>query len=317
MRALPLLALLPSALAAQDLVLAWPVDCTLGETCFLQNYVDRDDGPGAVDWACGPLTYDGHEGTDIALPSLAAQAAGVEVRAAAAGEVAGIRDGMPDIVPGPGARDLAGRDCGNGLLLRHQGGWQTQYCHLAQGSVTVAEGDRVEADQTLGRIGLSGRTEFPHLHLTVRRDGASVDPFEPSDDGACGATRESLWAKPVRYRPGGIVDAGFANRLPEFDAITAGTAETQVEQGDPLVLWGHFFGGRAGDVVRIEIRRGGRDVLTHEETLDRTQARLSRAAGLRAPPGGWLAGRYDGTVRLLRDGTEIGLAEADIVISAR
>ena len=168
--------------------LAWPVACALGETCHIQNAVDHDPGPGARDALCGPMTYDGHDGTDIALPTLADQAAGVEVRAAAGGVVRGIRDGMADALQGqPGAPDVAGRECGNGVAIAHPGGWETQYCHMARGSIAVAEGQAVTERTVLGRVGLSGQTEFPHLHLTLRRDGIAVDPFAPDDAATCGA----------------------------------------------------------------------------------------------------------------------------------
>ena len=112
--------------------LAFPVACTPGEDCYLQNLFDHDPGPGAQDAACGALAYDGHDGTDIALPTLAAQQAGVEVRAAAAGTVQGARDGMEDIPQGrDNAPDVADRECGNGVLISHEDGWETQYCHMA------------------------------------------------------------------------------------------------------------------------------------------------------------------------------------------
>ena len=88
-------AVFPLGLTAQP-HLALPLDCTLGESCFIQNYVDDDPGPGAADFTCGALTYDGHKGTDFALTSIAAMEAGVTVRAAAPGVVRGVRDGMPD-----------------------------------------------------------------------------------------------------------------------------------------------------------------------------------------------------------------------------
>src|SRR5258706_16384656 len=36
--------------------LALPVDCQIGRACIVQNYVDRDPGPGARDYRCGFLT---------------------------------------------------------------------------------------------------------------------------------------------------------------------------------------------------------------------------------------------------------------------
>ena len=71
--------------------LPFPVDCTLGKDCFIQNYVDRDPGAGATDFTCGPLTYDGHNGTDIRLIDESAMAEGVDVLSASSGIVLGIR----------------------------------------------------------------------------------------------------------------------------------------------------------------------------------------------------------------------------------
>src|SRR3990170_8389893 len=78
------------------LELSQPIDCTPGTDCFIQQYVDRDEGPGAQDYACGAETYDGHKGTDIRLRTTADVAKGVAVLATAPGVVAGLRDGMAD-----------------------------------------------------------------------------------------------------------------------------------------------------------------------------------------------------------------------------
>ncbi|TNC50218.1 M23 family metallopeptidase [Rubellimicrobium rubrum] len=292
--------------------LAFPVACTPGDDCYLQNLFDHDPGPGAQDAACGPLAYDGHDGTDIALPTLAAQQAGVEVRAAAAGIVQGARDGMEDIPQGTdGAPDVADRECGNGVLITHEDGWETQYCHMARGSIAVAQGDQVKVGDVLGRVGLSGQTEFPHLHLTVRTDGQEVDPFAPDAPSTCGALPATdLWAVPLPLPQGGVTNAGFATAVPEYDAVRAGTAAVAPVPDQPLVLFGLFFGGREGDEVQISILGpSGEEVLDHSEPLDRTQALLFRAAGLRAPQGGWPAGNYRGTVTLVRNGAEIGRQE--------
>ncbi|WP_426949767.1 M23 family metallopeptidase [Ornithinimicrobium sp. W1679] len=38
-------------------------------------------------------------------------------------------------------------------------------CHLRQGSLTVAPGQRLAAGQVVGRCGNSGNSTEPHLHL--------------------------------------------------------------------------------------------------------------------------------------------------------
>ncbi|TNC74696.1 M23 family metallopeptidase [Rubellimicrobium roseum] len=307
----PVVLLVPLLLAgpAAAVDLAFPVACTPGTDCYLQNLFDHDPGPGARDAACGPLAYDGHDGTDIALPTLADQRRGVDVLAAAPGVVLGTRDGMPDIPQGgPDSPDVTGVECGNGVVLAHEDGWQTQYCHMAQGSVAVREGETIAAGQRLGRIGLSGDTEFPHLHLTVRQGDTAVDPFAPEASGTCGALPDrTLWADPPAFPQGGVTDAGFATAVPAYDIIRAGTADAPPAPDQPLVLFGLLFGGRVGDEVSLDITGpDGVAVLSHAEPLDRTQALLFRAAGLRPPRGGWPPGRYEGTVMLRRDGAEVG-----------
>src|SRR5262249_14978919 len=83
--ALPWLFTWVSVSTAQGIDLGAPIDCEIGRTCFVQNYVDHDPSPGAKDYQCGTLTYDGHNGTDFRLPTLAAQRSGVNVLAAAEG----------------------------------------------------------------------------------------------------------------------------------------------------------------------------------------------------------------------------------------
>jgi hypothetical protein len=54
MRAALLLILSTSALpaSAEVFLLAQPIDCILGQDCFIQQYVDHDPGPGAMDFTC-------------------------------------------------------------------------------------------------------------------------------------------------------------------------------------------------------------------------------------------------------------------------
>ncbi|MFN3721578.1 MAG: M23 family metallopeptidase [Paracoccaceae bacterium] len=191
------LALAPAQAGAFSLQI--PLDCTLNDTCHIQQYMDRDPGPGHTDFACGPLSYDGHSGTDFALPTLSAMQKGVTVLAAAAGIVKGVRNSMPDLsIRAPDAPPLQGRDCGNGLVIDHGNGWETQYCHMANGSLLVKPDQPVAAGQPLGLVGLSGNTEFPHLHLSVRHNGNPVDPFDPDGTQTCGTGPDvSLWADEI------------------------------------------------------------------------------------------------------------------------
>lgn len=299
-----LLLSLAAPAAASDLSLALPIDCDLASTCRIQQFVDHDPGPGARDYRCGPMSYDGHKGTDFAVPTLADMDRGVNVLAAADGVVTGLRDGMPDrAFSAADAPEIDGRDCGNGVLLRHADGWETQYCHMKNGSLRVARGQSVRTGEVLGEVGLSGRTQFPHVHLSVRRDGKVVDPFAPGNPDACGAAdSDTLWAAPPDYRPGGLIEAGFAAAIPDYAAVQAGTAATAIGAGDPaLVFFVYGFAGRKGDAIRLRIDGPAGTIYDARVTLDRDQALFFRAGGKRLRAPRWPAGDYVATARMVRD----------------
>lgn len=337
--------LVSGAAWAEPPPLQFPVACEIGQTCVVQHYVDRDPGPGAKDFRCGTLTYDGHNGTDIRLPTLAAQQAGVDVLAAAPGRVLRTRDTMADVprapagaasagAPTPDADDVAGRECGNGLVIAHEGGLETQYCHMAKGSLRVKAGDTVAAGAPLGRIGLSGATEFPHLHFTVRQGPKILDPFAP-DQGApasgpgtpgpasgtpapgtpapgtpasCGAGR-SLWAPAVEarlaYHAGEVLNHGFAPGPVTMADVEAG-AGIRPPPGDApaLVAFVRAIGLKAGDVQRLTVTApDGRPFAdTTAAPLDRNKAQTLLFAGKKRPGPGWPPGRYTALYTVTRDG---------------
>ncbi|WP_461067319.1 M23 family metallopeptidase [Streptomyces pseudoechinosporeus] len=63
------------------------------------------------------------------------------------------------------------------VVVRHPGGYYTQYAHLA--SAAVDQGERVATGQWIGQSGTSGNSTGPHLHFEVRLTpyhGSGVDP---------------------------------------------------------------------------------------------------------------------------------------------
>ena len=314
-----LLALLLSAVpaAAQDLRLGLPVDCSMGRDCFVQNHVDLAAGPEAKDHTCGPLAYDGHKGTDIRVKTLADMERGVAVVAAADGTVKAVRDGEPDVsVLTRGLAAVANRECGNGVVLVHPDGWETQYCHLLRGSVAVRPGTAVTAGTPLARIGLSGRTECPHVHFQGRRGGRSIDPFSgrPPDGGCDAGPARPLWteaaAAALPYRPSGILSIGFTDRKPDRAGVNSGRlgAETLPPDAGAIIFWANMFGRRAGDIEVLRVLDPNGDPLAHARrpAADRDQAAHFSFIGRSRSGGMWPAGTYVGEYWLLRypDGAE-------------
>ena len=301
----------PAGAGEGALELLLPIACEIGRTCFVQHLVDRDGGPGVRDYSCGTLTYDGHDGVDFRLPSLASMRAGVDVLAAADGTVAAIRDGVPDrSVGATGTSEVTGIECGNGMRITHRDGWETQYCHLEMGSIEVGRGKIVSAGERLGRVGLSGLTEFPHLHFTVRRNGQVVDPFSADGMDASCEARLALWAPGIRaqlrYRAPLIVNHGFAAGPVTMAAIEDGTAgvEQLTASSPALVAFGRAIGLRAGDIEKIVIRGpDGGIVAEHaSDPLERSKAQMMKFVGKRRPPGGWSKGTYTANYSISRDG---------------
>lgn len=195
-----------------------PIDCKIGKTCYIVKYVDRDPAAGYADYRCGPLSDNGHDGTDIRLLNFAAMTKGVAVLAAAAGTVRATRDTMPDVNARFVGKDaLSDRGLGNAITIDHGGGWRTIYAHMRRGSIVRRSGDKVAAGDKIGLVGLSGLSEFPHVHFGVKYRGKTVDPFTgPGPRAGCGAASTSMWNPALRrrltYRPTLVMRAGFSSR---------------------------------------------------------------------------------------------------------
>ncbi len=303
------------ARCAERFTLAFPVACKIGESCVIQNFVDRDPGPLAQDYRCGAMTYKGHDGTDIRIPSLLAMRAGVAVLAAADGVVRHTRDSMPDIsIRSAAANDIAGRECGNGIVIDHADGWQTQYCHLAVGSVRVRPGAKVKRGAPIARVGLSGKTEFPHLHITVRRKGRVVDPSAPDQQaGTCGEGGAPLFEGVTQadlYRDAFVLNRGFADGSIDGEAIETGKVEARRPdvRAEALVAYIRVLGLKRGDIHRLVLKAPGGEALaeTSLEPLDRPKAQTMLYVGRkRAGAEPWPKGRYEAHYSVTRAGVQI------------
>jgi hypothetical protein len=309
--ALLFIALFARAASAEDRPqLSLPIVCQPHSTCFIQNYVDIDPGPGVSDYRCGKATYDQHSGVDFRVLSAAATKAGISVVASADGTVKAVRDGVEDVFF-TRQKDVEGRECGNGVILDHGGGWETQYCHMKKGSLRVSQGQAVKRGDRLGDVGFSGMADFAQVHLTVRHNGKIIDPFLPdSPNGPCqpDARGPGLWepaaAAAFPYRNGEMIAAAFAGGPPDVKAlerdhrdVPALTPETTV-----LVLYGRFINLLKGD--RVHFVASG----PHGQLLDETSAALEHNkaayvafAGRRRDDQPWAAGHYDGRVELIRE----------------
>ena len=112
----------------------------------------------------------------------------------------------------------------------------------------------------MGIIGLSGKAEFPHLHLSVGYRGVVVDSFLGAGVKAgCSVMGRPLWQPALlaehAYRPSGVLASGFAGQVPSLKQIVAGRHRHDLldRTARNLVFWVMIFGLQPGDEEVLQI----------------------------------------------------------------
>jgi murein DD-endopeptidase MepM/ murein hydrolase activator NlpD len=146
---------------------------------------------------------------------------GQPVHAAFDGEVVRARDGVPERAWLHVARELVGvlrnaitfdpakhgveRVAGNHVIVRMESTPVVHglYAHLAPGSVAVEEGGTVRAGDEIGRVGHTGNSTAPHLHVQLMD---SADPLAaagiPCAFRGYEAFRDGRWVRVEHGVPG-------------------------------------------------------------------------------------------------------------------
>jgi hypothetical protein len=156
-----------------------------------------------------------------------------DVIAVADGIVRDARDGIVDNAPlaplDPPSSITARGLYGNYVVIETEGRF-VHYAHLQRGSLRVTAGQRVRRGDVLGRVGNSGNTTGPHLHLHVS-DRAT---FEGSD------------GLPMRFAPIQVVGRSSVERAADLQ-----------NPPDVLTPAGPWLAGLPlhGDVVRFDATR--------------------------------------------------------------
>lgn len=122
----------------------------------------------AIDWV--QLREDGRTFTGDAKDNRNYRCYGAEALAVADAVVVGVKDGIPENVPGPASRavpitlETVG---GNYVILDLGSNRYAFYAHLQPGKIGVKVGDKVRRGQVLGLVGNSGNSTEPHLHFHI------------------------------------------------------------------------------------------------------------------------------------------------------
>lgn len=286
-----------------------PVGCSVPLECTIQNYVDARPGTGYRDYTCGTLSYERHKGTDFRVLSYDLYLKGVPVLAVADGIVLHQRSDASDgdyILKGD--RAVYRQEAGNNVVIDHLNGWQTTYAHLKKGSVTVSSRDKVKVGDIIGIVGLSGKTEFPHLHFQMSYNKSLIDPFTGEKPSGCiTPTKNSLWnlsdGNFFEYKSTGIVDVGFASQPPEQKLLAFHSEQKRIsvsENPEFLVFWGELWGLKIADRLTLKFKDPKGEIITNQTILKNNQASFMYYNGMKRPKSGWINGTYTGKITLER-----------------
>lgn len=298
---------------AQELKFSLPIQCEINQNCFIQNLPDLLQGSDTSDPFCQGASYDGHKGTDIRLLSLKDIDKNIPVIASADGIVKAFRDGEPDklIITKEDKNNIKNKECGNGVVVSHQDGYESQYCHLKQNSISVQKGQQIKRGDTLGFVGNSGFASFPHVHLSIRKNGQWLDPISglaPSQTCEPTDLQNTLWdektAKYFTENTSRLLMSGIAGKPIEHkQLVKIGPPQGLKNSDQAIVGWAWFINLRKGDQIRFTLE-GPKGLISQNTTdaIDRHKASYSGFSGKRTTPE---KGEYRLTTQLLRDGNPI------------
>lgn len=88
------------------------------------------------------------------------------------------KTGTPIYATGDGIVDRADNRAsgyGNHIVIKHGYGYETLYAHLSK--YKVKKGARVKRGDIIGYVGSTGRSEAPHLHYEVHKNGQVINPI--------------------------------------------------------------------------------------------------------------------------------------------
>ncbi|HEX5655238.1 MAG TPA: M23 family metallopeptidase [Chitinophagaceae bacterium] len=184
--------------AAGHVLFSWPLKVNsnyddIPNYYSIVNYWDLTSGSAETDWQCGSRTYNGHNGTDIALwPFWWRMKDNDNVFAAAAAPGVVI-----DVVQGFGDENCELSSFPTNIVsLLHSDSSISHYLHLKANSALVNENDIVSEGQPLAVIGSSGRSTYPHLHFQVEdKNNNSIEPFKNPVSPDCNTLNSDTWWK--------------------------------------------------------------------------------------------------------------------------
>jgi len=143
--------------------------------------------------------------------------------------------GSPVYPIAPGRITAAGKTAaeGNYCWVDHGGGIRSLYCHMQDGP--RPRSGEITRWSVLGRVGSTGNSTGPHLHLGIQRNGQWIDPetiLTMGDDDMSAAAEKMIAELYQELLPGkaGVKTQGRVNAVMTDTYKRAGAAHDTAEQ---------------------------------------------------------------------------------------
>lgn len=231
---------------ANAIELRFPVACKLMDNCWITNHVDLNRRTGErEDYMCGKKLTDNNKSTHISLKSRSSVESNIPVIAAANGTV-------------KIAQNIGGF-CGVRVLIEHEKGWESNYCHLNPSTLQVKKGQIVKPGQIIGSIGMSGKTQWPHLSYALLRNDMVFDPFSGKTPlEGCSGYSNPLWGGGINpiYEPAQVTSIGFNFGTISSKTIMDGAAKSATamkSQTPQISLWVMMMNIQKGDEITLKV----------------------------------------------------------------
>ena len=230
----------------------------------ISNFVDLNAAfPNQVrDYTCAARSYDNsagynHRGIDYFIWPFAwtlMDAGAVDVLAVAPGTLVGKGDGNPDR-----SCSFDAPDTPNYATVQHSDGTIARYLHMKTGSVTTLPiGAPIAAGTPLGKVGSSGISTGPHLHLELRANNtANAAVIEPHT-GTCNAV-PTRWAQQRPYAEPRVNRLSTHSSAPGFASCPSTTEQPRFKNnfvpGDPVTMMAAYRDQGSGQVTSYRVLR--------------------------------------------------------------
>ena len=261
---------LPATIPPKVSGLVWPLGPNPGagmDYHGISNFVDLEPAyPNQLrDYTCSNRTYDtqggyNHRGIDYftwPFPWQLMDQGTVDVVAVAPGIVINAVDGNNDRSCSMNAPDTP-----NYVAVQHGDGTVARYLHMKNGSVAVTVGSSVVAGQRLGKVGSSGVSTGPHLHLELRASSSAGAAVIEPHNGTCNAVA-SAWTAQRPYRQPAVNRLSTHSGAPQSPSCQGATMpgtdtpnfKNAFMPGEAIVFMAAYRDQAPGQVTQFRVLR--------------------------------------------------------------